>query len=110
MLNVPKCLSPMRALIDHTCVSIQYGKQFVPVSADDEAYLAYKPERGLHLLGFLPADDIPQHQFLKVCACPDASDHHELVCCSKPPQMMQKWCPAPTHHAASVKSGCRAAQ
>ena len=56
----------MCALTDHACVSAQYGKQFVPVSADDEAYLAYQPERGLHLLGFLPADDVPQHQFLKV--------------------------------------------
>ena len=62
----------------------------MPVSADDEAYLAYKPERGLHLLGFLQADDVPQHQFLKVCACPDASCHHGLVCCSSSVAMVRK--------------------
>ena len=93
MLDMPKCLSPMRALNDHACVSAQYGKQFVPVSADDEAYLAYKPERGLHLLGFLPADDVPQHQFLKVCACPDANVDHGLACCRSSAQMVREWHP-----------------
>ena len=44
---------------------MQYGKQYVPVSADDEAYLAYKPERGIHLLGFMPTENIPQYQYLK---------------------------------------------
>lgn len=37
----------------------------MPVSADDEAYLAYRPERGILLLGFLPADSVPQYQFMK---------------------------------------------
>ena len=83
----------MHALTDHAHVSAQYGKQFVPVSADDEAYLAYKPERGLHLLGFLPADDIPQHQFLKVRACPDANDPYGLACCSSSAQMVREWHP-----------------
>ena len=46
---------------------VQYGKQYVPVSADDEAYLAYKPERGIHLLGFMPAESVPQYQHLKAC-------------------------------------------
>jgi len=49
---------------------VQYGKQYVPVSADDEAYLAYKPERGIHLLGFLPADSVPMYQYLKACSSP----------------------------------------
>ena len=46
---------------------MQYGKQYVPGSADDEAYLAYKPERGIHLLGFMPAESVPQYQHLKAC-------------------------------------------
>ena len=46
---------------------LQYGKQYVPVSADDEAYLAYKPERGINLLGFLPAASVPQYQYMKAC-------------------------------------------
>ena len=40
----------------------------MPVSADEEAFLAYKPERGIHLLGFMPAESIPQYQYLKACA------------------------------------------
>ncbi len=47
---------------------MQYGKQHVPVSADEEAFLAYKPERGIHLLGFMPAENIPQYQYLKASA------------------------------------------
>ena len=55
------------AIAEHCHVLLQYGKQYVPVSADDEAYLAYKPERGIHLLGFLPAAGVPQYQYMKAC-------------------------------------------
>jgi hypothetical protein len=44
----------------------QYGKQYVPVSPEDEVYLAYRPDRGIHLMGFCDDDKISQHQHIKV--------------------------------------------
>ncbi|BDA44905.1 X-ray repair cross-complementing protein 5 [Coccomyxa sp. Obi] len=43
----------------------KYGKQYVPVQPEDEAYLAYRPDRGISLMGFLDAASIPQHYHMK---------------------------------------------
>ncbi len=43
----------------------QYGGDFVPVSSEEEGYLAYKPERGIQLLGVWDADRVPSHLHLK---------------------------------------------
>lgn len=45
---------------------MQYGKQFVPVQPEDEAYLAYRPDKGISLMGFLDADKVAQHYHIKV--------------------------------------------
>ncbi|EIE21724.1 hypothetical protein COCSUDRAFT_83513 [Coccomyxa subellipsoidea C-169] len=43
----------------------KYGKQYVPVQAEDEAYLAYRPDRGISLMGFLDAESVPQQYHMK---------------------------------------------
>lgn len=48
-----------------TCIA-QYGKQLVPVSAEEEAYLSYAVARSIKLLGFVDADSIPRHHYMKV--------------------------------------------
>lgn len=50
---------------------MQYGKQYVPVSSEDEGYLAYKPERGIQLMGFWEEDMVPLHQQMKVRLRPE---------------------------------------
>ncbi len=50
----------------HPVSALQYGKQYVPVQAEDEAYLAYRPDRGISLMGFLDAESVPQQYHMKV--------------------------------------------
>ncbi|KAK2078796.1 hypothetical protein QBZ16_003636 [Prototheca wickerhamii] len=54
----------------------RYGKQLVPVSAEEEAYLSYAVARSIKLLGFVDADSIPRHHYMKDCwvMVPDKDD------------------------------------
>ena len=76
------CLSDVMKALGHLAADgflgpdvavMQYGKQDVPLSAEQEGVLRFNPEKGLWLLGFLEAAKVPRHHFLKVCSaseCP----------------------------------------
>lgn len=50
------------------CALMQYGHQWVPISAEVENELRYQPEKGMHLLGFVAVEEIPRHYYMKVCS------------------------------------------
>lgn len=62
-----------------TCIA-QYGKQLVPVSAEEEAYLSYAVARGIKLLGFVDADSIPRHHYMKVSVCLQGRVSWDIAC------------------------------
>ena len=45
---------------------LQYGKQTVPISAEEENHLKYSPEKGMQLIGFMSLSEVPRHAFMKV--------------------------------------------
>eukprot|EP01018_Ginkgo_biloba_P032964 Gb_29968 [translate_table: standard] len=42
-----------------------YGPQVVPISTAEQEALKFKPEKGLKLLGFTDASNVPRHYYLK---------------------------------------------
>lgn len=57
------------SMLDPPLPGMQYGKQLVPVSAEEEQFLKYQAPRGIQVLGFLDSDAIPRQHFMKV-RCP----------------------------------------
>lgn len=51
-------------------VAVQYGSQTVPITDDLERLLAFKPAKGMQLLGFVTNDPaaplVPRHTFMSV--------------------------------------------
>jgi hypothetical protein len=46
---------------------VQYGRQMVPLSAEDDAFLSYRPvERRLQLIGFTVAENVPRSTYMEV--------------------------------------------
>ncbi|KAK9840417.1 hypothetical protein WJX74_009567 [Apatococcus lobatus] len=43
----------------------KYGKQNVPLPAQDEGILKFSPDKGLWLLGFVETQQVPRHTFMK---------------------------------------------
>lgn len=67
-------LPPVTARGGWGCV--QYGKQLVIMSDEMKNHVKYKPgEKGLQLVGFVNAQNVPRHLLLKV-------SHPTLVCWS----------------------------
>lgn len=60
-------------VVKHTTsvlVTVQYGSQTVPITDDLERLLAFKPAKGMQLLGFVTNDPaaplVPRHTFMSV--------------------------------------------
>ena len=53
---------------------MQYGKQTVPISSEEENHLKYLPEKDMQAIGFVSLDQIPRHTYMKVLCC-------LLACC-----------------------------
>lgn len=52
------------------CLStMQYGKQTVPISSEEENHLKYLPEKDMQAIGFVGLDQIPRHMYMKVLCC-----------------------------------------
>ncbi len=45
---------------------MQYGKQTVPISSEEENHLKYLPEKDMQAIGFVSLDQIPRHMYMKV--------------------------------------------
>ena len=54
---------------------VQYGKQTVPMSAEEENHLKYLPEKDMQVIGFVTLDQVPRHMYMKVSCfyqpCPE---------------------------------------
>lgn len=48
------------------CWVVQYGKQTVPMSAEQESHLKYLPEKDMQVIGFVTLDQVPRHTYMKV--------------------------------------------
>ena len=48
---------------------MQYGKQTVPISSEEENHLKYLPEKDMQAIGFVSLDQIPRHTYMKVLCC-----------------------------------------
>ena len=46
--------------------ALQYGKQYVTVSKEDELAMQYKPPAGIKLIGTVAQDQVPRHCFMHV--------------------------------------------
>ena len=52
------------------CLSaMQYGRQTVPISSEEENHLKYLPEKDMQAVGFVSLDQIPRHMYMKVLCC-----------------------------------------
>ena len=48
--------------------AMQYGRQVVPISVEQEDALQYLPDKGFELIGFVEGNNIPpRHYLMKVC-------------------------------------------
>lgn len=45
---------------------MQYGKQTVPMSPENESQLKYLPEKDMQVIGFVTLDQVPRHTYMKV--------------------------------------------
>lgn len=52
-------------LLTHSIV-VQYGKQTVPISTEEENHLKYLPEKDMQVIGFVNLDQVPRHTYKKV--------------------------------------------
>eukprot|EP00850_Spirogloea_muscicola_P018555 SM000171S03244 [mRNA] locus=s171:301062:307446:+ [translate_table: standard] len=50
---------------DQITKGFRYGPQLVPISATEEAQLRFKADKGVRLIGFTEAHNVPRHNFLK---------------------------------------------
>ena len=48
---------------------MQYGKQTVPISAEEENHLKYLPEKDMQVIGFVGLDQVPRYTYMKVHTC-----------------------------------------
>ena len=49
---------------------MQYGKQTVPISSEEENHLKYLPEKDMQVIGFVNLDQVPRHTYMKVHLVP----------------------------------------
>lgn len=59
-------------LLTYCLSAMQYGKQTVPISSEEENHLKYLPEKDMQAIGFVSLDQIPRHMYMKVLTCPPA--------------------------------------
>ena len=52
---------------------MQYGKQTVPISSEEENHLKYLPEKDMQVIGFVNLDQVPRHTYMKVRPVPCAA-------------------------------------
>ncbi len=52
---------------------MQYGKQTVPISSEEDNHLKYLPEKDMQAIGFVSLHQIPRHMYMKVLSCLPAS-------------------------------------
>eukprot|EP00850_Spirogloea_muscicola_P013604 SM000093S24415 [mRNA] locus=s93:91019:95736:- [translate_table: standard] len=50
---------------DQITKGFRYGPQLVPISATEEAQLRFKADKGVCLIGFTEAHNVPRHNFMK---------------------------------------------
>eukprot|EP00850_Spirogloea_muscicola_P020534 SM000219S06679 [mRNA] locus=s219:58763:62428:- [translate_table: standard] len=50
---------------DQITKGFRYGHQLVPISATEEAQLRFKADKGVRLIGFTEAHNVPRHNFMK---------------------------------------------
>lgn len=53
---------------------MQYGKQTVPISMEEENHLKYLPEKDMQVIGFVGLDQAPRHTYMKVL--------YDFTCCA----------------------------
>jgi len=56
-------------LLTYCLSAMQYGKQTVPISSEEENHLKYLPEKDMQAIGFVSLDQIPRHMYMKVLSC-----------------------------------------
>ena len=57
---------------------MQYGKQTVPISTEEENHLKYLPEKDMQVIGFVTLDQVPRHTYLKVALCLAFEQNNEM--------------------------------
>ena len=69
-----KVLSKVRLVV------LQYGKQTVPISAEEDNHLKYLPEKDMQVIGFVALDQVPRHTYMKVSCCTDKHLQNKAAC------------------------------
>ena len=49
--------------------ALQYGRQLVPITKENELAMQYRPPTGMQLIGTVAHDQVPRHCFMHVSRC-----------------------------------------